>query len=168
MMDVAPNSLIHPAFQWISGRSYSIAASCPATGRTVYPILVGGKLQIDPSFASAHACPEVVGLQEILPVIAAELATLIRMHGHRFLGLLHCTSAGSTPLCLDHRSFAVSYPLALLGSAFYPILVQRPAVSLHASSPQSVTLPQLRFASFAVINLRRDLHPQEYAHAGRI
>ena len=26
---------------------------------------------------------------------------------------------------------------------------------------------QLRFASFAVINLRRDLHPQERAHAGR-
>jgi hypothetical protein len=26
---------------------------------------------------------------------------------------------------------------------------------------------QLRFASFAVINLRRDLHPQECARAGR-
>jgi len=26
---------------------------------------------------------------------------------------------------------------------------------------------QLRFASFAVINLRRDLHPQECPHAGR-
>ena len=26
---------------------------------------------------------------------------------------------------------------------------------------------QLRFASIAVINLRRDLHPQECAHAGR-
>ena len=38
---------------------------------------------------------------------------------------------------------------------------------LHASSPRSVTLSQLRFASFAVINLRRDLHPQECAHAGR-
>jgi len=25
----------------------------------------------------------------------------------------------------------------------------------------------LRFTSFAVINLRRDLHPQECAHAGR-
>jgi hypothetical protein len=25
----------------------------------------------------------------------------------------------------------------------------------------------LRFASFAMINLRRDLHPQECAHAGR-
>lgn len=28
-------------------------------------------------------------------------------------------------------------------------------------------LAQLRFTSFAVINLRRDLHPQECAHAGR-
>ena len=38
---------------------------------------------------------------------------------------------------------------------------------LHASFPRPVTLTQLRFASFAVINLRRDLHPQECAHAGR-
>ena len=32
--------------------------------------------------------------------------------------------------------------------------------TLHASSPHSVTLVQLRFTSFTVINLRRDLHPQ--------
>ncbi|WP_249042828.1 catalase/peroxidase HPI, partial [Pantoea stewartii] len=38
---------------------------------------------------------------------------------------------------------------------------------LHASSPHSVTLMQLRFTSFAVINSWRDLHPQECAHAGR-
>ena len=38
---------------------------------------------------------------------------------------------------------------------------------LHASFPRSVTLTQLRFTSFAVINLRRDLHPQECAHSGR-
>ncbi|MBK8865203.1 MAG: SAM-dependent DNA methyltransferase [Betaproteobacteria bacterium] len=30
--------------------------------------------------------------------------------------------------------------------------------------PAGGTLMQLRFASFAVINLRRDLHPQECAH----
>ena len=29
------------------------------------------------------------------------------------------------------------------------------------------TLMQLRFASFAVINLRRDLHPRECAHSER-
>ena len=41
---------------------------------------------------------------------------------------LHRTIAGSTPLRLDHESFAVVCPLALLGSAFYPILVHRLAV----------------------------------------
>jgi len=81
--------------------------------------------------------------------------------------LLRCTTAGSTPLRLDHKSFAVASPLALLGSAFYPILVHRLAAALHASSPHSVTLVQLRFASLAVINSWRDLHPQECARAGR-
>ena len=81
--------------------------------------------------------------------------------------LLRCTTAGSTPLRLDHESFAVLCPLALLGSAFYPVLVHRLAASLHASSPRSVSLTPLRFASFAVINSRRDLHTQECAHAGR-
>ena len=38
---------------------------------------------------------------------------------------------------------------------------------LRASSPHSVALMQLRFASLVVINLRRDLHPWECAHAGR-
>ena len=41
------------------------------------------------------------------------------------------------------------------------------SVGVHASSPHSVTLMQLRFASFAVINLREDLHLQECARAGR-
>ena len=81
--------------------------------------------------------------------------------------LLHCTAAGSTPLPLDHESFAVSCPLTLVSTAFYPVLVHRPAASLHASSPHSVTLMQLRFASLVVINSRWDLHPQECAHAGR-
>ena len=81
--------------------------------------------------------------------------------------LLHCTTAGFTPPRLDHESFTEFRPLALLSNAFYPVLVHRLAVSLHASSPQSVTLMQLRFASFAVINLRWDLHPQECARAGR-
>jgi hypothetical protein len=81
--------------------------------------------------------------------------------------LLPRTPPGSTPPRLDHESFAVIGPLALLGSAFYPVLVHRLAVSLNASSPHSVTLMQLRFASFAVINLQWDLCPQERAHAGR-
>ena len=70
-------------------------------------------------------------------------------------------------LILDHKSFAVSCPLALIGAAFYPVLVHRLAVSLHASSPRSVTFPQLRFTSFAVVSLREGLHLRECAHAGR-
>src|SRR6266446_2990983 len=81
--------------------------------------------------------------------------------------LLHCTTAGFTPLPLDHESFAVSGPLALVRNAFYPVLVHRPAASLHASFPHSVALMQLRFTSLVVINSRWDLHPQECAHAGR-
>ena len=81
--------------------------------------------------------------------------------------LLLRTTAESTPLPFGHESFAVHGPLALVGSAFYPVLVHRPADSLHASSPHAVALVQLRFASFAVTRLRRDFHPQECAHAGR-
>ena len=80
---------------------------------------------------------------------------------------LPCTTAGFTPHRLDHKSFAVSCPLALLSTAFYPVLVHRLAVSLHASSPRSVALPQLRFASFTVVSSRQDLHLQGCAHAGR-
>src|SRR5258708_34311060 len=92
------------------------------------------------------------------------LSTLSR---HNQNALLHCTTAGSTSPPLDHESFAVSCPLALVGAAFYPVLVHRLADSLPASSPRSVTLSQLRFASLAVINLRGDLPPQKCAHAGR-
>src|SRR5271156_6911784 len=81
--------------------------------------------------------------------------------------LLHRTTAGSTPLPLGHKSFAVHCPLALVGSAFYPVLVHQPAASLHASSPHSVALMPLRFASFAMTSSRWDSHPQECAHAGR-
>jgi hypothetical protein len=73
--------------------------------------------------------------------------------------LLHCTTAGFTTPPLGHKSFAVACPLALVGTAFYPILVHRPAVSIHASSPHSVALMQLRFTSLIVTNSRRDLHP---------
>ena len=39
--------------------------------------------------------------------------------------LLHCTTAGYTPPRFDHKSFLVLRPVALLGSASYPILVHR-------------------------------------------
>jgi hypothetical protein len=70
-------------------------------------------------------------------------------------------------LTFDHESFAVICLLALVGSASYPVLIHRLAVSLHASSPHSVTLMQLRFASLVVVNLREDFHLQDRAHAGR-
>ena len=44
-------------------------------------------------------------------------------------------------------------------SSWYPVLVHRLAVSLDAYSPHSVALMQLRFASFVVVNVRRDFHP---------
>jgi uncharacterized membrane protein len=47
----------------------------------------------------------------------------------------------------------VHCPIALFGIAFYPILVHRPADSIHASSPQSVALMQLRFTSLTVTSL---------------
>ena len=37
--------------------------------------------------------------------------------------LVGCTTPGSTPPRFDHQSFVVYGPLALLGSASYPILV---------------------------------------------
>ncbi len=42
--------------------------------------------------------------------------------------LLHCATAESTPPYFDHKSFAVFGPIALLGNAFYPVLVHRLAV----------------------------------------
>ena len=67
--------------------------------------------------------------------------------------LFHCTTAGFTPPPFGHKSFAVACPLALVGTAFDPVLVHRPAASLHASSPHSVTLMQLRFAPLTVTSL---------------
>jgi hypothetical protein len=81
--------------------------------------------------------------------------------------ILPRTTAGFTLPPFDHKSFAICCPLALVGIALYPVLVHRLAVSIHASSPHSVTLMQLRFTSFAVVSLRWDFHPQDCAHAGR-
>ena len=73
--------------------------------------------------------------------------------------LLHCTTAGFTPPPFGHESFAVTCLLALAGAAFYPTFVHRPAVSIHASSPHSGALMQLRFTSLVVTNSRRGLTP---------
>ncbi len=81
--------------------------------------------------------------------------------------ILPRTTARFTSPLLVHKSFAESGLLALIGAALYRVLVHRLTVSLHASSPHSVTLMQLRFASVAVDSFREDFHLQDRAHAGR-
>src|SRR5690606_28823075 len=63
--------------------------------------------------------------------------------------LLHCTTAGFTPPRLDHESFTVCCPLALLGNAFYPIRVPRlaayaPRFLPTLSRPHAVALHFIR------------------------
>jgi hypothetical protein len=81
--------------------------------------------------------------------------------------ILPRTTAGSTPLPLGHKSFAVVCLLALVNVASYPVLVHRLTVSLCTSFPRSVTLTQLCFTSLAVASSREDFHLQDRAHAGR-
>ena len=71
---------------------------------------------------------------------------------------LHCTTAGSTSPCLGHESFAEFGPLALLGAAFYPVPVRRPAASLSASFTPTSRSGALRFTSLAD-QLTRGLPP---------
>jgi hypothetical protein len=76
---------------------------------------------------------------------------------------LHCLNFG-------RESFAVTCPLALFGSASYPIRVPRLAGSLAASfdavlTNGSVSLV-LRFAWVATTNSPGDFHPQVTIHAG--
>ena len=68
--------------------------------------------------------------------------------------ILPRTTARSTRLRFDHKSFAVTCLLALLHRASYPVLVHRLTVSFHASFPRSVALTQLHFLSFAVVSSR--------------
>ena len=81
--------------------------------------------------------------------------------------ILPRTIAASTLSALDHCSFAELRLLAAADLASYTVRVPRHAVSLHASSPHSVTLMQLRFASLTVACSREDFHLQDRAHAGR-
>jgi hypothetical protein len=63
---------------------------------------------------------------------------------------LRCAIIGSTSRRLGHESFAVSGPLVLPGSAFYPIPVRRAGASLPASFTPASRNDALRFASLAV------------------
>ncbi len=70
-------------------------------------------------------------------------------------------------LSFGHNDFAVPCLRTLLGFASYPILIHRLVISLDASSPRLVALPQLRFASLAVASSPEDFHRQDRASAGR-
>ena len=67
--------------------------------------------------------------------------------------LLHHTAAASTPRRLDHKSFAVCGPLALLGSAFYAVLVHR----LMIYAPRF--LPTVDYSSAVALH---------FAHCGQL
>ncbi len=78
-------------------------------------------------------------------------------HNARYLQarntILHRTTARFTLLSFDHKSFAVTCPLALVRLALNPVPVHQLTASIHAGSPHSVALMQLRFTSFAVASL---------------
>src|SRR5450631_237553 len=109
----------------------------------------------------------------IRPLLTSRSASLRRTFIHKARSpLVRTHSFAARPpdlrrLTFDHKSFAEFGQLALVGTALYPVLVHRPAASLHASSPRSVALAQLHFASLAVVSLREDFHLQECARAGR-
>ena len=69
-------------------------------------------------------------------------------------------------LSLGRGSFAVTGPLALLGSASYPVLVHRLADSLAASFSAPVALGALRFTWVAATSSPKDFHLQAITHAG--
>ncbi len=69
-------------------------------------------------------------------------------------------------LNLGRESFAVAGPLALLGSASYPVRVPRLAGSLAAAFSGPLTVAALRFTWVATTNSPGDFHPQVTIHAG--
>jgi hypothetical protein len=122
-----------------------------------------------PSFGPSRLAPL---LRPLLTSRSNGLATAVTLSGTSEISPgktidLRCTTAGSTPPRLDHNGFAAPGPLALLGSASYPVPVRRPAASFPASFTPSSRSDALRFASLAVISSRKDFHLQVNAHAGR-
>ena len=72
---------------------------------------------------------------------------------------LHCLNLG-------RESFAVFCPLALFGSASYPVRVPRLADSLPASFSGPLTVAALRFTWVATTSSPEDFHLQVTIHAG--
>jgi len=72
-------------------------------------------------------------------------------------------------LSLGRESFADRCPLALLGTASYPVLVHQPAGSLAPSFSASLAAGYhfaLGFAWVATTNSPEDFHLQVIVHAG--
>ena len=69
-------------------------------------------------------------------------------------------------LSLGRQSFAVTGPLALLGTASYPVPVRRLADSLAPSFSPPLTVGTLGFTSIATTCSPEDSHPQVTCHAG--
>jgi hypothetical protein len=143
---------LHPPRVWQASEFRSFASTWPVTRSLVRPF-VKKKTNMASADLSLRLTPSPFQAQaEISPGKDA---------------ILHHTTAGFTLPPVDHKCFAVTCPLALIGIALYPNLVHRLMASIHTSPPYEVALIQLRFTSFAVASLRRDFHPQDCAHAGR-
>jgi hypothetical protein len=69
-------------------------------------------------------------------------------------------------LTLGRESFAVTGPLALAGTAFYPVSVRQPTGSLAASFSAPLTVGALRFTWVATTNSPEDFHLRAIEHAG--
>ena len=72
-------------------------------------------------------------------------------------------------LTFGRESFAVLCPLALVGTAFYPVSVRQPAGSLAPSFSASLAAGYhfaLGFAWVATTNSPEDLHLRAIEHAG--
>jgi hypothetical protein len=73
---------------------------------------------------------------------------------------------GLQHLSFGRESFAVIGPLALLGTASYPVSVRQPADSFPASFSTPVALGALRFPWIATTNSPEDFHLRVTRHAG--
>ncbi len=69
-------------------------------------------------------------------------------------------------LSFGRESFAAFGPLALRGTASYPVSIRRLADSLPASFSRPLTLAALRFTWVATTSFPEDFHLQVIAHAG--
>lgn len=128
----------------------------------VLPTCVSLSSPLDPSPSPATMTPADFSLRSRVTLSGAQ-RDLPRLSAPSFTA----RSPDFRRLSLGIRGFAAIRPLAPLGVASDPTLVHRPAVSLPASSPRSVALPQLRFASFRMASPRLDSHQRDGAHAGR-